>query len=309
MKKYIIVAIIFLLTNVSKADESPSDFQNYLTGMKFYNDGDYGNAIKPLTDSVNSNSLKPNLEVYAVIALAVIDENNSKQKDSLDLVTNFLTKNENDLSDDEKKDLLVMQSRLCRAKEIGRLTDSYSIAARAFKIAPDDSSVLLNYAVAGLQYEGALREKALKDSANKENLLSKASTILSDSLIATEKIITLNPGKEMMSQALNTKGRIQYLDGNFDEAEKSFKKAYLLVDKPIFHRNRGWALFGGLSKRKHGREKYEILNDALSEFETALNAGDDDPVTKSQIPNLQSEVKKLSAKYEKTPTEQITKTK
>src|SRR5258708_1767315 len=140
MKKYIICAILLLIVNVLKADETPTDFQNYLAGMKFYNDGDYENALKPLTNSINSDSLKSNLKVYAVIALAVIDENKGQQKDSLDLLTDFLTKSENSLPPDVKKDLLVMQSRLCRAKGIGRVTDSYSIAFSALKIEPKNSS-------------------------------------------------------------------------------------------------------------------------------------------------------------------------
>jgi len=87
MRKLIFLGL--LLCNTVYADEGLSDFQNYLIGMKFYDDGVYDKAINPLKLAVTSNSLKPNIKAYAVIALAVIDEKANQFSDSIVFCLNF----------------------------------------------------------------------------------------------------------------------------------------------------------------------------------------------------------------------------
>jgi len=216
-------------------------------------------------------------------------------------LSEFLTGNGTNISIDAKKDMLVMESRLCRQNGIDKISESYSIANDAKEIAPDDPGTLLNYSVAGLQYAGVLKQKAATDVNNKKNLLSKATSILNDSLLTSQNIVSTCQDTDLLSQTYNTMGRIQYLNCQFSEAEKSFQKAYSLVDRPIFHRNRGWALLDGLDSKMRGKAKLEMLKETLLEFDIAQKSGVIDLVTQKQITSLERVIKELSVKYEKMP--------
>ena len=292
---YILLSIIF--PSLIFAESITNDFQSYITGMTLWDEGKLQEAEKPFESVINSKNLSIKLRVDSVIAYSLIKENEHQFLESSKVVIAFLDENKT-LQNDLKIKLLLRLSKLYRNPEVASFKSSYQTAKETLTLSPDDSSALLNHSVACIGYAGLLKKQSLTETEpSKKSLLQKSSLeILESGFNSAQKITKSNQDEEFLGQAYNTMGRIKYNEDKFQEASIYFKNAYSHLPNPTFHRNRGWALFGGISKSLKGNDKLTVLKEVKKEFQTAIDGGDKDGETVAQMDNLDYEINQLQSK-------------
>ncbi len=242
--------------------------------MQLYGEKNYHLAEPLLLDSVANPSISDDQRIYSAIALADIYQIQNKLTGAVSILE-VAWKNAKAASEGER-DLGLALSKTYRLRNVSKLVDSFSVAFVLLKQHPNDESVIFNYSVASLFMAGHSVEKGESPKMYYDITFKYANYL-----------ITVGKDSEIKAAAYNLIGLTQDRQGNYIEAVNSFKNALKFKDKAIYHRNLGWALYGGVSKKVKGKEKLAAIRNAYTEFGIAIKDGDDDPTTKKQIPNIE----------------------
>jgi tetratricopeptide (TPR) repeat protein len=290
MNKNIFILIFFLIFKNIFASELNLDYETYKSGMELFGQNKYIDAQPMLLKIINSQTITDDQKVYAAIALSQIDVTpigpNKKEKlDDSVVVLQNVRKNTKP-SKEAKRDLLLVLAKTYRYHDVGKIVSSYKISSDLLKEFPGDESVLFNYSVASLFMAGHSREK----DENQKII----DNYFEDAIKYSKIIIAKNDDKSFVGAAFNIIGLTYDRQNKYEDAAEAFQSAISSYDKPVYHRNLGWALFGGVSKKMKGRERLSVLQKAYDEFQKAIKNGDDDPATKKQLDNMLKEIERLS---------------
>lgn len=282
---FFILLLVFARTGFGGALE---DFQNYENGMSLFNKNKFEEALPILEKSFESKDLSSDTRIYSAIALSMIFRTKPDCSSAVSILENARVNIQG--SEESEKDLLISLCSLYLNKNVRHYSKAYLISSELIKKYENDPNVMSNYSLACMYYAGYLRSKNSTDLKIKE--------LFTESIVESNKLIQVAQKKSIRGQAYNTIGMVNYLLGEYEPAITNFNLAIKENDRPIYHRNLGWALFGGKSKSLTGKPKYEVLKKALDEFQTAVKNGDNDKTTMNQIPDLVEEVGKMSKRYE-----------
>lgn len=290
MKRNLVLTLLFLLLpRVGFSIQESKEMTDYKTASDYFDAGNYEDSRKIFEKLITNPYLPDDAKNYSFIALAQIQiKTQNDYSGAVSILSNRAKKMAGD--NVSQKDILLTLSRLYRISTHKNYFLSFRVAQRCFDLMPNDFSVRLNYVLAGLVYSGFLR-------AHDQNKIKIANDLLADCEKRASGLTAETVSEEDKAQVFNTLGRIQNLEGKFDESATSFRAAIKYDEQPVFHRNLGWALFGGMIKGKKGRDYFNLLCEALGEFKVAISGGDKDSATMKQVPNMEAQLKKMSKKY------------
>jgi tetratricopeptide (TPR) repeat protein len=258
--------------------------------MSLFNKNKFEEAVPILEKSFESKDLSGDTRIYSAIALSMIFRTKPDYSAAVSVLENAREKIRG--NEESGKDLLISLCSLYLNKNVRHYSKAYLISSELINKYENDPNVISNYSLACMYYAGYLRSKNLTDP--------KIKVLFTESIAQSIKLIQIAKKKSIRGQAFNTIGMVNYLLGEYEPAITNFHLAIKENDKPIYHRNLGWALFGGKSKTLTGKQKYVVLKEALNEFQTAIKNGDVDKTTMNQIPDLKSQVDSSASKYEKS---------